>query len=83
MTVTTIQATYIRGVLKPVVPVNLPEGATVEIRIVSPASPAVNRFGSLAGKLSYLSDQVVADIERELFDLRRQSSDRLAHLLKG
>ena len=73
MTVTTIQATYSRGVLKPVVPVNLPEGATVEIRIVSPARPAVNRFGSLAGKLSYLSDQMVADIERELFDLRRQS----------
>jgi|CXWL01.1.fsa_nt_gi predicted DNA-binding antitoxin AbrB/MazE fold protein len=82
MTTTTIHAVFAEGVFKPIEYPDLPEGATVELRIMShttqPAGP--NAFGKLAGKLSYLSDQIVDDIERELIVLRQRSAEKLARL---
>ncbi len=78
----TIHAVFVGGIFKPVERLDLPEGAAVELQIVRQAARAAapNTFGRLAGKLSYLSDEIVADVEHELAAMRRQIADRLARI---
>jgi predicted DNA-binding antitoxin AbrB/MazE fold protein len=77
-----VHATYTNGVLKPKVALDLPEGAEVELQIRSASATATTtiRFGDLAGIWSHLLDSDVSNMEKAIYQLRRQSDAKLNQL---
>jgi len=83
MTTITIQAVYRGGVLQPVAPLNLPDGARVEVQITPVTSPAKpTAFGSLAGIWSHLPEAAVEQMEQAVADARRQSAEKIERLAR-
>lgn len=83
MTPMIVRAVYRGGVLKPVTQLNLPEGATVEMRITFTSldlSPKPNAFGRLAGIWKHLAQPELAQLERGLTEIRRQAAEKIERL---
>ena len=80
MTLIKVRATYTNGWLKPATPLNLPDGASVEVEIASlplAAADTPASFGSLAGIWSHLSDADVQAMEQDLAAVRAQWSAKI------
>jgi predicted DNA-binding antitoxin AbrB/MazE fold protein len=85
MTTITVQATYRSGVLQPATQLNLPEGATVEVKITPTTSASTAKptgFGSLAGIWEHLSEADLDQMEQGLTALRQQTSERVENLAR-
>lgn len=83
MTPMIVRAVYRGGVLKPVTQLNLPEGATVEMRVTSTSptpSAKPSAFGKLAGIWKHLTQPELAQLEQGLTEIRRQAAENIEHL---
>jgi predicted DNA-binding antitoxin AbrB/MazE fold protein len=80
-----IHATYSEGVFRPLVPISLPEGSEVELRIIAPnetvsASQSSQPQGTIEERLT----QIAGQLPRQEWDsLPADLSDQLDHYLYG
>ena len=80
-----LDAVVTNGMLKPTMPLRLPEGAKVQVQLtlLPQAEAAPTTFGELAGVWSHLSDDDMTKLERALQETRAHSTAKIEALAQS